>query len=271
MNPSTNLFQKVSNRFAAYRSTPNCVRERGKLGLRRFFGILIQLPMWVTTHAGAKMYLGRDPVDETILYHLTSEVVERYFPEDLTLAQGDLVLDVGGHHGQYAVELLARYPGINIFCIEPDPEGIRRIHTHIAKNRAERNIDVVPYAVGENESIGYLADNDDGSWGKTLETRSNGKTIPVRVKPLDQILPLERRNVKLVKSNCEGGEFTLISQMIQLGLKPELIILMIHPERGSVSDLVKTLEEYGYSGRAVYESDTHPCWHFRLSKSGGAK
>jgi FkbM family methyltransferase len=229
------------------------------------FAPVVLIPMWITTKNGAKIFLGTDPIDDTILAHLLDELEDRYFPDYLHLRPGDKVLDVGGHHGLFAVEILARFPGIKIVTIEPDPRGIETIKKHIRKNDAHSDIQIVPFAVGEGDGTGYLAESDDGSWGKTLEDTAGQGRIPVKVKKLETMIGAERLNIKLIKSNCEGGEFDLIPQMIELGLKPELIILMIHPDRGDLSALTGMLARCGYDATVVTESDTHPCWHFRLN------
>ncbi len=264
------LIQKVRNRISTYRSTPDYVVDRWRYGLKRALNPNIKLAVWVTTKRGAKVFLGDDPIDEYILEDITVGMEDRYFPAYLKLGEGDVVLDVGGHHGVYAVELLARYPGIQVLSIEPDPFGIAIIKKHIEKNRAGANIKVVPFAVGSIETTGFLVDNHDGSWGKTLETEQKADSIRVPVKTLKSILDeqkLEDFNaVKLIKSNCEGGEFDFVPQMIELGLKPHLIVLMVHPPRGDVDALVNSLQDYGYSSELVFASETNPCWHFRLEK-----
>ncbi|HQU91573.1 MAG TPA: FkbM family methyltransferase [Pyrinomonadaceae bacterium] len=261
---------KIQNRIKTYRSTPDYVADRWRYGLKRALHPNIKLPIWVTTKNGAKVFLGDDPIDEYILEDVTVGMEERYFPAHLQLKEGDIVLDVGGHHGLYAVELLARYPGIQILSIEPDPIGIASIKRHISKNKADSNIHVVPFAVGRTETTGFLVDNHDGSWGKTLETVQQEDSIRVPVKTLKSMLEDQKienlRAVKLIKSNCEGGEFDMVPQIVDLGLKPELIVLMIHPPRGDVEGLVTSLQAYGYDSDLVFASETNPCWHFRLKR-----
>lgn len=263
------VIEKIRNRIKTYRTTPDYVVDRWRYGLKRALNPNLKLSIWVTTKNGAKVFLGDDPIDEYILEDVTVGMEDRYFPSYLKLGQGDIVLDVGGHHGLYAVELLARFPGIQILSIEPDPIGIESIERHITKNKANSNIHVIPFAVGPGETTGFLVDNHDGSWGKTLETEHRDDSIRVPVKTLKSLLDDQNisnlEDVKLIKSNCEGGEFDMVPQMIDLGLKPELIVLMVHPPRGDVDALITSLENYGYTSELVFESETNPCWHFRLN------
>ncbi|MBC7900777.1 MAG: FkbM family methyltransferase [Saprospiraceae bacterium] len=260
-------YSRIQFRLEMYKTTPTGIRERWRLGLKRALRPNINFPVWVTTLSGAKVFLDEDVIDESILDDISSTMIDRYFPDSLKLKSGDVVLDVGGHHGLYAVELLARFPGIKILSIEPDPEGIDLITRHIERNNAGSNIKVIPFAIGTEEGEGFLADNHDGSWGKTLENDQSDSSVAVRVKTLDQILENGDRNVRFIKSNCEGGEFDLVPQMIGLGLKPDLIILMVHPPRGNMQELVTMLEDYGYEGRLAWDSDVNPCWHFELKQN----
>ncbi len=159
------------------------------------------------------------------------------------------------------MELIARFPGIKVFCVEPDPEGIEIIKKHILKNKA--NAIIIPFAIGAEVKTGFLVDNNDGSWGKTLEPIETNNAVKVDVKNLKAFTSEnDRKNIKLIKSNCEGGEFELVPQIIELGIKPDLIVIMIHPNRGDSISLINSLEAYGYSANQIWESEINPCWHF---------
>jgi len=267
MNLIKRIYRSINHRVQVFKSTPDYVRERWLMGIKRILKPTINLPIWVTTKRGAKIFVGKDIIDEYILDDLCSTMEDRYFPPNLLLKSGDIVIDAGGHHGLFAVELLARFPGIRILSIEPDPEGIRIIQKHIHKNKASSNIRVIPYAIGPEEKDGFLTDNRDGSWGKTLEGEKKSNSVKVAVKTLHSILDNEAEKIKFIKSNCEGGEFDLVPQLIKLNIKPDLIILMIHPNRGNAKLLIQQIIDYGYGARLIWDSETNPCWHFSLKNN----
>lgn len=254
--------KSIKYRMDVYNSAPGYIKERWLYGIKMLLRPYFDLPIWVTTTNGTKVFLGSDIIDQYILDDLYVTMKDRYFPDYLDLEVGDRVLDVGGHHGLFAVDLLARFPGTKIVSIEPDPEGVTIIQKHVKKNNADANISVIPYALGLSKSEGYLTDNNDGSWGKTLESGSRLNSIKVKVIPLSSAIVNDASKVKFIKSNCEGGEFDLIPQVIKLGLKPDLIILMIHPQRGDSSTLINSLINYGYQSKLIWESKVNPCWHF---------
>lgn len=263
------LFKRISSNIAfrkkIFNTTPAYVKERTKYGLKRALRPYLNFSIWVTTEHGAKILLSKEVVDEYILDDLYSEQQFIYFPAYLSMPSNATVLDVGAHHGLYAMELLARYKDTNIICVEPDPESGAIVRKHIEKNNASKQVELVPFAIGEEEKESFLVDNEDGSWGKTVESADTGNGLKIKLKTLAGVLG-NKRNVDVIKSNCEGGEFALIPQVIELKLKPQLIILMIHPDRGDAKALISSLEAYGYAASCVWDSKENPCWHFQLKQ-----
>jgi len=263
MNLIKRIYKNLKFRIKIFKSCPDYINEKIRYGLILAFKPYLNLTMWVTTKNGAKIYLGQDEIDEFILKDLCTDTIGRYFPHYLDLKTGDIVLDIGAHHGLYAMELNSHFPGIKIFCIEPDPDGLNIIKKHTKKNKA--NVNIIPFAIGAEEKTAFLVDNNDGSWGKTVEIDKINDAIKVNVETLKKILVnVNLNNIKLIKSNCEGGEFDLIPQIIELGIKPNLIVLMIHPDKGNVKFLINSLEDYGYITKSIWDSEINPCWHFLL-------
>ena len=47
-------------------------------------------------------------------------------------------------------------------------------------------------------------------------------------------------------------------QLLDMGLRPEYLILLAHPQNGSIDGLLRRLHESGYQTEARHSSDTHP-------------
>jgi FkbM family methyltransferase len=133
---------------------------------------------------------------------------------------------------------------------------IRKI---LAKNNLQDKVEIHEFAIGDFNGNGYLVDNDDGSWGKTISKTFVKGSIKVPMRTLKDVI--QDRKIALVKCNTEGGEFSIIPQLINLKLKPELIILMVHPLQGNVDELLKSLVDYGYRKFLVNDFPLNPCWH----------
>jgi len=260
-----NVIESIKHRFYTYKSTPFYIDNKVKYGIWNVLRGNFNLSIWAKTKSGSNILLGKDKVDEYILEDLFSDS-NIYNPSGINLYEGDIILDVGAHHGIYATEMAIKYKGVEILCIEPDPVAIKFIEKHKQKNRV--NLTIIPFAIGNNCDSVYLTDNQDGSWGKTIEKDNNNESsIKVYQKTLHELLSgINTSKIKLVKSNCEGGEFALVEQLIMMNLRPDYLILMIHPDRGDKNHLIKILEEINYSAIPVYNSEINPCFHFILNK-----
>ncbi len=255
------IWNNLKFRYEVYKSSPFYIKEKFKFGLYKSLKPYINLRISVKLNNNAKIYLGYDPVDDYILDHLMGNDFKRYFPDNLILNQKELVLDVGSHNGIYSTILSKYFIGVKIICVEPNPISLEYLKRHSIKNHL--NIKIVPYAIGSSSESRFLVDNNDGSWGKTVEDAPSKKSIVIQTITLAEILKnVDVNNLQLIKSNCEGGEFTLVDQLIELNIKPRFLILMIHPEKGYLKELVDKLTAYGYRYSIAWKSDINPCYHF---------
>ena len=168
-----------------------------------------------------------------------------------------LVLDVGAHHGIYAMEVLRRYPECHVIAVEPDAAACRSIRLNAALNGVSSRIEIVEAGLAERNGQGWLEWSARGSWGhrtRSADSRADGGAgAPVELRTLDATLA--GRRPALVKCNAEGAEFAVIPRLVALGLKPRVIVLMLHPESGDIGSLLSLLIEAGYD---VLDADRPP-------------
>lgn len=120
------------------------------------------------------------------------------FEYDLTPI--DTVLDIGGHQGNFALEIHARY-GCKVVVFEP----VFELCDHLAGDWCE----VRKCAVGDSfrtqtvfkkgDSTGFFAGSDDH--------------VVVKVEPICEIAT---RPFALTKLNCEGAEYEILESMLNL-------------------------------------------------------
>jgi FkbM family methyltransferase len=230
--------------------------------VRRLLSPIYPVPVILTSRTGVRCALGDDPVDDAIFRHVHRPGNGLYFPP---LAGGEpdgIILDVGAHHGIYAMEALRRYPHCRLVAIEPDPDGCRRIAANAGLNGFTSRIEIVQAGLADVDGRGWLALDEHGSWAsRTLADDPEATLIPlpgpsptqVELKTLHTIL--SGRQPAIVKCNAEGAEFALIPQLLALGHRPRVIVLMIHPDAGSPDELVSLLSGAGYR---VCDADTPP-------------
>jgi FkbM family methyltransferase len=234
--------------------------------LRRLLSPIYRIPFVLTSRSGIRHALGDDVVDDSVFRHLHGHGTTLYFPPLGGEPEG-IILDVGAHHGIYAMEALRRYPRCDLIAIEPDPAACRQIEANARLNDVSSRIEVVCAGLANDNGRGWLVVDEHGSWASRtgpaeadLSSRapSGQPRTEVALKTLEAILG--GREPAIVKCNAEGAEFALIPQLIALGHRPSVIVLMVHPEAGFAQELVSLLAGAGYH---VSDAD-HPPRGFRF-------
>jgi FkbM family methyltransferase len=233
--------------------------------LRRLVIPIYSIPFVLRSRTGSRYELGDDPVDDSIFRHLHGDGRALYFPPLANREPEGIILDVGAHHGIYAMEALRRYPHCEVIAIEPDPAACRKIEASGQLNNLASRIEIVRAGLANANGRGWLELDKSGSWGSRTQSADPGSTstppsnqshVQIELKTLETILG--GRQAAIVKCNAEGAEFALVPQLIALGLRPRVIVLMVHPEAGSPQELVRLLASAGYH---VRDADSPPRGH----------
>src|SRR5262245_61530197 len=99
-------------------------RGRGWLQARKLVAPLFQRPVTLE-YEGVFLRLGTDPVDEKIAQQVLGPRRSDYFPEWRgPRPTNPCILDVGAHHGLFAVMALHEYPGSRVVCVEPSKRAV---------------------------------------------------------------------------------------------------------------------------------------------------
>ena len=165
------------------------------------------------------------------------------------------MLDLGSHHGFYAVTALALYPRATLIAVEPSEEGVARVRRNLDLNGVRHRVRLVEAGLAAEAGTGTLLHTDEGSWGNSLFEEEGVQVLgreQVTLLTLAEILQGERPDV--IKCNAEGAEFALIAQLCASDIRPALMIVMVHPEFGDLDDSQRQIEELGYR---VVRSGTH--------------
>ena len=185
-----------------------------------------------------------------------------WFPSDPAPADVSVVLDVGGHHGHYVAAAVEQYPKAEIISLEPAARGAELIARHAKMNKAVDRIEIVQAAIAEGPGEATLHHDPEGSWGASLY-ELDGDPETVSLTTLEDVL--RGREPDIIKCNAEGGEYDLIPQLLTLGLRPSLIVLMVHPEFGDDEALLDSIAQAGFSLESVGTAH-RPAYHVRPVK-----
>jgi FkbM family methyltransferase len=235
--------------------------------LRQLLRPALALPCMIETRVGTRFYLGDDPIDDAILRHLMHDAVGIYFPEGAVVPPGGLIVDAGAHHGIYATEALCRSPGARLIAVEPNPEARAYFERNLAANGMLDRVEYVAAALGRRGERGFL-ELGEASWYDSTVREPGREPSPAGVPvPVVSIVDVLRgRRPDLVKLNAEGAEFQVIPELIENGILPDWLVLMIHEDRGSGSELIALLERSGYEVRPADGREPSSRVHCRLRR-----
>jgi FkbM family methyltransferase len=243
-------------------------KGRRLLQLRKLIAPVLQRPIVLTTSSGLRLRITGDPVDEQIAQQVLGPHRGDYFPEWPNGAPaGACILDVGGHHGLYAAAALHEFAGSRIICLEPSADASACLAANLELNHFTNRARIVTAALAPESGEGVLVHTDDGSWGFSLYEDASSAASSERVALITLTDVLQRDRPDIVKCNAEGAEFALVEQLAATDIRPELMIIMVHPQFGDLDQLLERCGEMGYRVVRVGTSE-RPA--FQLWRDAGA-
>ena len=190
----------------------------------------------------------------TPLYETVGEVVDfdcyqlSQLPEP---AQGAIIIDIGANVGVTAL-CLAQFDGARIVCLEPLQENETFLRVNLARNCVSR-VSILGSALGETDGVAQLIIPEE-TVGCRLALDAplpaGSRSAEVKTISLRTLLASCEGEVFLVKADCEGGEYSLVSQMTEaMALRVRYMTFEVHDidERRNLRTMVERLESLGYS------------------------
>lgn len=172
---------------------------------------------------------------------------------------GDIVIDIGGHIGAFAVECAIRGASVKVY--EPDKDNFEMLKANIGANNFQDKITAYNVAVSNKSGTSklYMDAKNAGSHSilKSCVDHESGQFIEVKTIAVSDVL---ENGCKLLKLDCEGSEYKIL---IGTDLsKVEKIVAELHI-RHKNEELVNYLQAQGFD----------VAWHFgkRMGKLQGVK
>ncbi len=238
--------------------TPQFVTNKWTWIVRRFFLRWTTIPVIIKHQNGAKFHLGQDRLVDQILWDLEGPYHDLFYPPDMVVPSGGLILDLGAHHGVYFALTCQKFPATYVIAVEPDPVAVLACKNHIKLNHLADRVELHECAIAQEEGEGWLEQSEEGSWGNRLVSTNETRQPKSKVQLATLKSVLQERHPYLVKCNCEGGEFAAIPALLKLGLRPRYIVLLVHPEEGDIAGLLDELRQCEYEITPVATSESHP-------------
>jgi len=148
---------------------------------------------------------------------------EGMYQEDVLLAlrhliaPGDVVFDIGGHHGLMAVVgAKAAGPGGKVVTFEPNPGARAHLERHLALNGVD-NVAVEPVALSDRRGkTRFYVQNGDTTWNSTLiggfaRRMASTSVLTASTLSLDDYVAESGLAPDVIKLDAEGAEFVILN------------------------------------------------------------
>jgi len=157
------------------------------------------------------LYVLRDPVLREAM-RWRREQGDGRLRLDYPLGRDSVVLDVGGYRGDFAQQILERF-GCRVVLFEPVPQFFA-----LCEQRFAGRPEVRCYNYGLGATAGRFAITDEAD-GSSLAKPAAAAHQWVEVRRFsDVIRDLGLERIDLLKLNIEGGEFDLLTHLLETGL-----------------------------------------------------
>lgn len=131
---------------------------------------------------------------------------------DYPLNENSVVFDIGGFHGDFAAKILCKYNS-NILIFEPIYE-----YYNLIKNRFLNNSKVKIYNIGLSNNTLRSKISKEGSSSSIFKSNTNQYEYINLVSISEFINSNSITNIDLMKINIEGGEYDLLTELLEKGM-----------------------------------------------------
>lgn len=147
-------------------------------------------------------------------YGVAAAVEHRHVPFGPSFAT---IVDVGAHHGQFALLMRALYPHARVVCVEPLPDAARRLRL---VHGADDHVTVLPVAVAAEAGrrclhVSQKSDSSSllpilTSYVSAFPGTAEASTVEIEARTLDELIGSGVARPALLKIDVQGGEREVI-------------------------------------------------------------
>ncbi len=176
-------------------------------------------------------------------------VLEEYGIDDFKIIESDVIIDIGGHIGLFALFASSKSKKGKIISVEPYPNNFNLLKENMNNNNF-RNIILINKAVSKTDkNLELFVDSTDDAAHSIYKIGE--EVIQIKGITLKQIM-LENQITKcdMLKIDCEGAEFEIIKSLSDVELlKMDKICLEYHINKNDetlLKNLKNRLEKMNY-------------------------
>lgn len=186
------------------------------------------------------------------------QLVEQFISEKLLNSSKSAMLDIGANIGNHSVFFSRFFK--NVYSFEPNPITFKLLKLNAEIACPNKNI--VAFNIGLSDTSGELpfSINPANIGGTRIVTQPSAKhptfhrknisnSVPLNVKPLDDVCEIENTSISLIKIDVEGHELNVIkgAKNILTSQRPAILFEQseVEVENGS-SEVIDYLESLDY-------------------------
>jgi FkbM family methyltransferase len=183
---------------------------------------------------------------------------DEYLRLEYNLNEDSIVFDIGGYVGDFAEKISKKF-GCKIYLFEPSQSFYKKCLERFKDNK---NILCFNYGVGNLNGDFVLSNDNEASSTKRKISDKEGEKI--KIKKISNIIEEQRvNNIDLMKINIEGGEYDLLSFLINENLISKInnIQVQFHSfvpnavkKREEITNLLKNTHKNDWSYYFVWEN-----------------
>ncbi len=177
-------------------------------------------------------------------------ILKEYEVKGFEILQNEIIIDIGGHIGLFSLYASLKNPDGKIISIEPHPQNFSLLKENV-DNNGFTNIKILNKAVSNsNKNMELFIDSLDDSAHSIHGIGKN--SIQIKGTTLHQIINENQiTNCNMLKMDCEGSEFEIISSLLDEDiLKIEKICLEYHLKNDNLfllDGMKNRLKKLGYN------------------------
>jgi FkbM family methyltransferase len=136
------------------------------------------------------------------------------YPEELEIADPEVIVDLGANIGLALLDFRLRYPQARLIGIEPDPIAFNTLRLNTAD---DANTEILPVAAAGGDGVRTFYSSGESVVSGFARTRTFQKPIRVPTKSLDSLMrDLELDAIDVLKIDVEGAEEEVLGSCTRL-------------------------------------------------------
>src|SRR3954454_2978985 len=170
------------------------------------------------------------------------------------------ILDVGAHVVAFAAWSACQAPDAKVISVEPEPRNFRDLEANVSRNRLSDRVTCMNVAVGPASGVMQLRVPSYRESGSMFAT--SGATVEVDVVPLEQLLAASGGAVDLLKLDCEGAEWAIVTELPPpVWQAVDRMVLECHAQAGrTIDEMVELLDARGFDARVLHRAPSSVDW-----------